>query len=359
MNLLILVPEIRPCGPINVVLSLVESNFFKKSKMCVWVVEIRASDETEYKKNFKNVIGDNVISLSGVNLKSYFNFQKILRENAIDVVHSHGFYPDSFLAFSSIKGLLKVSTSHNIIHEDYFFTFGRKGSFFSHFHYFLLRNFFDKVVGCSNRVYQNLINNNLGTESTLRIYNGININKFLKISKFEKKRRRVELNLLDNQIVYIYSGSLWPMKKVPELIDIFKEKLQIDPNSFLLILGDGPDEKLCKQKIEGEDNIKMVGKVPNPEFYLQLADIALSNSSSEGFPLAILEAISCGCFVYLSDIEPHREIMSLFPYSTAPIKNILESGMKFLEINGAQVDLISDEKMAEQYFNVYNYKRNK
>ena len=55
MNLLILVPEIRPCGPINVVLSLVESNFFKKSKMCVWVVEIRASDETEYKKKFKNV----------------------------------------------------------------------------------------------------------------------------------------------------------------------------------------------------------------------------------------------------------------------------------------------------------------
>lgn len=359
MNLLILVPEIKPCGPINVVLSLIESNFFKKSKMCIWVVEVRASEETEYKKKFKKIIGDKLISLSGVTLKSYFNFQKILRENAIDIVHSHGFYPDLFLAFSSMQGLLKVSTCHNVIHEDYFYTFGRKGKIFSNFHYFLLRNFFDKVVGCSNRVYQNLINNNLASENALRVYNGININKFDKISDLERKRRRAELNLLDNQIVYIYNGSLWPMKKVPELIDIFKKKLQVSPNASLLILGDGPDEKLCKQKVEGEDNIKMIGKVSNPEFYLQLADFTLSNSSSEGFPLAILEAISCGCFVYLSDIEPHREIMSLFSNATAPLKNILECDMKFSEVNGAQLDAISDEKMAEQYFNVYSFKRNR
>ena len=48
---------------------------------------------------------------------------------------------------------------------------------------------------------------------------------------------------------------------------------------------------------------------------LNLADAFVSSSETEGLPLAVLEAISTGKFVYLSDIPQHREILEEYPYA--------------------------------------------
>ncbi|MGN9541183.1 hypothetical protein ACTMQO_13075 [Escherichia coli] len=52
-----------------------------------------------------------------------------------------------------------------------------------------------------------------------------------------------------------------------------------------------------------------MGKVECPLEYYQLSDIFVSASLSRA-PLVIIAA-STGCYLYVSDIEPHREIASL------------------------------------------------
>jgi glycosyltransferase involved in cell wall biosynthesis len=59
-----------------------------------------------------------------------------------------------------------------------------------------------------------------------------------------------------------------------------------------------------------QKNARLIGPVPNnlmPGYY-QAADIFISASNAEGFPLTVLEAMSCGCAILLSSIEPHKEI---------------------------------------------------
>jgi len=38
------------------------------------------------------------------------------------------------------------------------------------------------------------------------------------------------------------------------------------------------------------------------------ADVFISLSKGEGLPIAVLEAMYCGCFLILSTIPPHKEI---------------------------------------------------
>ena len=38
------------------------------------------------------------------------------------------------------------------------------------------------------------------------------------------------------------------------------------------------------------------------------ADVFISLSKGEGLPIAVLEAMYCGCFLILSTIPPHKEV---------------------------------------------------
>ena len=57
-------------------------------------------------------------------------------------------------------------------------------------------------------------------------------------------------------------------------------------------------------------NVVLCGNVSNVNEYLNVADFFVSVSKAEGMPNAVLEAMSVGLPVILSDIEPHKEIFN-------------------------------------------------
>ena len=66
---------------------------------------------------------------------------------------------------------------------------------------------------------------------------------------------------------------------------------------FLVILGEGKERKsLCEQvkKLGLESKVLLPGNVHEPSVILSRADIFVLSSRIEGFPMAILEAMSCG-----------------------------------------------------------------
>ena len=86
-----------------------------------------------------------------------------------------------------------------------------------------------------------------------------------------------------------------------------------DHTSRLLYIGDGPlRQSLIARSQNGglPKQIEFSGLIPRVKVFEHLlsADLFISTSRGEGLPVAVLEAMACGCPVLLSDIPPHREI---------------------------------------------------
>lgn len=98
----------------------------------------------------------------------------------------------------------------------------------------------------------------------------------------------------DNTVVYIGRLSKWD-KRVDRLLRIWKAIQKQYPNWNLEILGDGPEkESLEEMAIKlNLSNYHFRGFVDIKE-YLPRASILVMTSSSEGFPMVILEAANYG-----------------------------------------------------------------
>jgi len=111
----------------------------------------------------------------------------------------------------------------------------------------------------------------------------------------------------------------------------------------------------------------MLGFVDNVADYLRAADIFVSASLTEGCPNAVMEAMACGLPVILSDIPPHREILSfnekaglLFTAGdTESLANAMSKSreMNYSECSSAAVSIISNHfnarTMSLQYQQLY------
>lgn len=77
------------------------------------------------------------------------------------------------------------------------------------------------------------------------------------------------------------------------------------------MMGDGELMQACKSVCNGEQ-ITYLGNCSDTRPYLSISDYYISPSLSEGFPTAVLEALSMGLGCILSDIPPHIEMLNNF-----------------------------------------------
>lgn len=341
MKIFILVPEIKQCGPLNVVRDMLTTGILKKHD--IFLIEIRPSGDSDYKNHLKQFVNQ-IISLNGNNFESLKNYNQLIKEIKPHICHSHGFFPDIFNALGSNK-TQKITTIHNVIYDDYYKFYGLKGLIYAIFHYFILYFFIGIIVGCSETIASHLKKVFFGTKNIYSIPNGINLTKFYPIEYEARQTERIKKGYANFKYIYVYSGGLVRRKRVPELIEIFNTEL--DENSLLIIIGDGNELDLVKDKIKSS-NVKYIGRVDNPDYYYQISDYVISNSSSEGYPLAILEAVACGCYAYLSRIPSHKEIFLNLNGAIKFIDQLDDSNFSNVDF-----ELISSETMAKMYNEIY------
>lgn len=119
------------------------------------------------------------------------------------------------------------------------------------------------------------------------------------ISAEERRERRQALGIADHKIVLLSLGRLGTEKNLGELLCLFTEAYQRNPDLIFLIVGDGPArEQLTRQRTElgMEDSVIFTGMV-DPEqvhCYYQLADLFVSASTSETQGLTYVEAAANG-----------------------------------------------------------------
>jgi len=149
-------------------------------------------------------------------------------------------------------------------------------------------------------------------------YNSISEN-FLGQDTSEEKIKSVrnKYKLPEKYILYI--GTLQPRKNIPALIEAFallKLESIMKDNPIKLVIAGGKGhnyDKLIDKLIKKNNLAKDVffpGYIDEEDkaALIKGADIFISPSFYEGFGLPIIEAMSLGVPIIVSDIPPHREI---------------------------------------------------
>lgn len=135
---------------------------------------------------------------------------------------------------------------------------------------------------------------------------------------FSRNRARWELlssypvkEGIDNIFLLGSIGRLHYQKNYEFLIDIFPEIINIKPNAYAIIIGDGPKkeeyQKMIKER-ELEERIFLVGSAPNASRYLKAFDLFTLPSRYEGLSVTLVECLFAGIPVLASNVGGAAEM---------------------------------------------------
>lgn len=297
INLMIVTHDLAIGGLQQVVVSLcrsIDRDIFNISVLCLRRLG-------EYKSEIED-LGIKVLLLpqkkKGTDYFSFIKVATILRDEKIEVIHTHNTQPFVDGTIASLLSGLKVK----IIHTDHARYFPDKFRYMFAEH--VMSYFAYKVVGVSKHTSDNLIKyEKISKNKIVTIENGVDNEKYEKIvNKAEKKQ---ELGIYDNGPVLGVCARLTIEKGIEYLIKAMPNILTVYPNAKLLIAGDGAlKEELERLSISCQvsDHILFLGsRLDIPEL-LKIFDIYILPSISEGLPMIILEAMAAGCPIVATEV---------------------------------------------------------
>ena len=144
------------------------------------------------------------------------------------------------------------------------------------------------------------------TTSNSVIYNGVNTNFYKPNNERKKQKGKPQL---------LFVGNLFEYKNIQFIIKSFSKLKQKFPDIHLQIIGDGLYKKNLTEMISNlnlQDQIELVGRVDDEQLkeYYTSCDVYTTSSTWEFFNLPLLESMSCGKPVLVSDLPVHEEIIS-------------------------------------------------
>ena len=185
------------------------------------------------------------------------------------------------------------------------------------------------------------------------IPNGIDLGKF-KFKEEARNKIREELKIGKNIFVIGHIGRFSKQKNHKFLIKVFKEYLKIDPNSKLMLVGDGELKKQIEKKINNykiQDNVILLGNRKDIERMYQAFDLLLFPSLFEGMSLVTIEAQAEGLPILCSDtIDKKTNITNSVKFMSLK-KSEKEWAEKIRKMDKKR-NLINNEILEETDYNV-------
>lgn len=176
---------------------------------------------------------------------------------------------------------------------------------------------------------------------------------------------RCKLKISDDTFVIGHVGRFTYQKNHEFLIDVFKEVHQKIKNSMLLLIGEGPDEEIIKQRVEElklNNNVVFLGRRNDVPKLFQAMDCFVLPSRFEGLPIVGIEAQAAGLPCIFSDaITLETAIISNTVF--IPLNNINDWVIKLFEfynsknerdvktqIDNAGYNIKSEIKQLEKFY---------
>jgi glycosyltransferase involved in cell wall biosynthesis len=231
--------------------------------------------------------------------------RKRLREGWFDVVHCHQYTP-WFYGWLAVPG-----TGAKVI-------FTEHGRFYPDRHRYkamllnpLMALFTPAVVAISNATKKALVKYEFTPRKNIQlIFKGIFP---LKRNDPEAKKLRDSLRIPGDAFVVGTVSRLDPVKNQGMMLRAFKEFSEKRPDSYLLMVGDGPDkEKLISlaNELGIRDRTMFTDFINNPLHYLAAMNLFLLSSHTEGTSMTLLESIRLGIPAVAANVGGSPEIIA-------------------------------------------------
>ncbi len=222
-----------------------------------------------------------------------------IKENHVDVIHSHG-YKEDFFGILSLSHVPKIATNHLWKNTTF------KLRCYRLLDAFLLR-FFDRVVGVSDELVSEM--QGLGIKNVSKIANGIDIDRYVINNKSSKVLEQFAIP--PDAVVLGMVSSLTPEKNHRIIFECL-EKMN-NPHLRLLIVGSGKQEGYLRDVVaqKGLDRqVIFAGRQENIAEILSVVNIYLLPSLAEGLPMSLLEAMACGKAVIASKVGENANVIA-------------------------------------------------
>jgi glycosyltransferase involved in cell wall biosynthesis len=260
-----------------------------------WGEEMRENGIAIHSQNRKDGFDTSLIS----------GIRKVIKEQSIDVLHCHQYTPWVYGVLAAVGLRTKVIfTEHGRFYPD-------SSSWKRRFINPVLAFFTDHITAISKATKQALVEFEFLNEKKIEvIYNGIQ--PLPKASAEELKELRVSLQIPEHHMILGTVARLDPIKNQKMMIDAFNEVLKEQPDTTLIIVGDGELMDALQAQVSElgiRDKVIFTGYVTKPGTHIQLFDIFLLSSLSEGTSMTLLEAMSVGVPCVVTDAGGNAEVV--------------------------------------------------
>lgn len=238
----------------------------------------------------------------GVNVVSYLNAWRnlLIRHPEFKIIHGHMTSTASlYLWLAKRYGRVTIAHSHSTSTSGGRIVYGVKRLL-----EYPLRYLSDYLCACSTEAADYRFGGNAHNRRNYFLWrNAIDTEKF-KFSAEKRKEYREKLGIAEHTVVIGHVGRMIPAKNHKFLLEIFAEYRQINSDSKLLLVGDGPLRNEIENlaiKVGLQQEVIFAGAVPNPADYLFAMDVFCFPSIYEGLPVSLIEAQTSNRICLASD----------------------------------------------------------
>lgn len=227
-------------------------------------------------------------------VKKVLEIRKVIKNFEPSVVHSHCFVPDLYNSIAA-NGIAKVNTIHNIPSEDYILRYGKFKGWLLYFLHTLINNSLDNNICVSETVCKKTFRLSQAGKSV--IYNSVS-DEFYKYV-YEPVQ----------EIILVYCGHFSAIKNP---ILIVQALLKVNVPFKFYGLGDGEQLDKCIDLTKDDERFVFYGRVNNVYKYLHKSHCLIHFSQTEGFCLAVAEALVSRMSIISNDLPVVREFKEKF-----------------------------------------------
>ena len=278
--------------------------------------------------------------------KGWNNFLKNNRDKYI-AIHMH---VSSLTTILPIKLAKKYNIKNRIIHAHSTLQCGTLHKVFIFFNKIIYKKYATDLIACSTEAGNYVFGNN----SFDILKNGIDAKRY-NYNYDERVKIRTELKIKD-EMIFVNVGRFVKLKNHLFLLRVFKKINEINPNTILILIGDGEERNAIEQNINElklNDCVKLLGNINNVYEILQGCDIFLMPSVYEGLPLACIEAQASGIKCFISDtISKETDITGLVKFISLDLKE--DEWAKFIIENCNYFRTNQYDKVVEAKYDISN-----
>jgi glycosyltransferase involved in cell wall biosynthesis len=271
---------------------------------------------------------------SRLDLRAGARLRSVLRDEGAELLHTHLFHADWMGRRAARRAGVRavVSTIHGLEwRRPWRARLARSAGHV------------DRVVCVSEAVRREAVRRGAAPADRLAvIHNGVDPTRFT--GTFDREATRRSLGVGANDPLVVSLGRLRPEKGHDLALRALRDMLRLEPRARLAIVGDGPERRALerlRRSLGLEDAATMTGHREDVPAILHAADCVMAASRSEGFGLAIAEAMAAGRAVVAAAVDAVGELVE------PGVSGILVPPGDFRRMAEAACDLLADPARAE------------